>query len=176
MSFEPEILGFACNWCGYAGADQAGMNKMQYPTNIKLLRVVCLGQVDTALVLDAFRKGFDGIMLVGCHIGDCHYVSGNENAVVVVEQLKKILHYLGIEPERLRIEEVSGGEAPVFVRVVTQFVDELKELGRSPLAASSVRKFAGNQPMADTLPGVAGTALNIDDRRLKIGGIALGTA
>jgi len=133
MGFEPEILGFACNWCGYAGADQAGMNKMQYPANIKLLRVMCLGQVDTSLVLEAFRKGFDGVMLVGCHIGDCHYVSGNKNAVLVVEQLKSILHYLGVEAERLRIEEVSGGEGPLFVKVVTEFMEELKGLGPSPL-------------------------------------------
>jgi coenzyme F420-reducing hydrogenase delta subunit len=138
MSFEPEILGFACNWCGYAGADQAGMNKMQYPTNIKLLRVMCLGQVDSTLVLKAFRKGFDGIMLVGCHIGDCHYVSGNKNAAIVVEQLKNILHYLGIEPERLRLEEVSGGEGPLFAKVVTEFVEALRTLGPSPLVINGV--------------------------------------
>ena len=136
MSFEPDVLGFACNWCGYAGADQAGMNKMQYPANIKLLRVTCLGRVDAGTVLDAFGKGFDGIMLVGCHIGDCHYVSGNKNAVLVIERLKNILHYLGIEPGRLRIEEVSGGEGPVFVKVVTEFIDELKALGPSPLVVT----------------------------------------
>ncbi len=135
MGFEPDILGFACNWCGYAGADQAGMNKMQYPANIKLMRVTCLGRVDTALVLGAFEKGFDGIVLVGCHIGDCHYVSGNENAVLVVGRLKGILHYLGIEQERLRIEEVSGGEGPLFVKVVKEFTAELKALGPSPLSS-----------------------------------------
>ena len=144
MSFEPDVLGFACNWCGYAGADQAGMNKMQYPANIKLLRVMCLGRVDTNLVLEAFQKGFDGIMLVGCHIGDCHYISGNKNAVLVVERLRNILHYLGIEPERLRIEEVSGGEGPLFVKVVTEFIEELKELGPSPLTISSVATTSEN--------------------------------
>ncbi len=144
MSFEPDVLGFACNWCGYAGADQAGMNKMQYPANIKLLRVMCLGRVDTNLVLEAFQKGFDGIMLVGCHIGDCHYISGNKNAVLVVERMKNILHYLGIEPERLRIEEVSGGEGPLFVKVVTEFIEELKELGPSPLTMSSISDSSDN--------------------------------
>ena len=144
MSFEPDVLGFACNWCGYAGADQAGMNKMQYPANIKLLRVMCLGRVDTNLVLEAFQKGFDGIMLVGCHIGDCHYISGNKNAVLVVERLKNILHYLGIEPERLRIEEVSVGEGPLFVKVVTEFTEELKKLGPSPLTISSVATTSEN--------------------------------
>ena len=148
MSFEPDVLGFACNWCGYAGADQAGMNKMQYPANIKLLRVMCLGRVDTNLVLDAFKKGFDGIMLVGCHIGDCHYISGNKNAVLVVERLKNILHYLGIEPERLRIEEVSGGEGPLFVKVVTKFIEELRELGPSPLAITTVE--ASNENLVES--------------------------
>ena len=138
MSFEPEILGFACNWCGYAGADQAGMNKMQYPANIKLLRLTCLGRVDTTLMLEAFRKGFDGVLLVGCHIGDCHYVSGNKNAFIVVEQMKNVLHYLGIEPERLRIEEVSGGEGPLFVKVVKEFIEELKALGSTPLLTGGV--------------------------------------
>ncbi len=138
MSFEPDILGFACNWCGYAGADQAGMNKMQYPANIKLVRVTCLGRVDTTLVLEAFKKGFDGIMLIGCHIGDCHYVSGNKNAVLVVDRLKNILHYLGIEPERLRIEEVSSGEGPLFVKLVKEFVEEIKELGPSALTSGGI--------------------------------------
>ena len=138
MSFEPDILGFACNWCGYAGADQAGSNKMQYPANIKLVRVMCLGRVDTTLILEGFRKGFDGVILIGCHIGDCHYVSGNKNAVLVVDRLKGILRFLGIDPGRLKLEWVSAGEGPIFVRVVKQFVEELKELGPSPLAQSAV--------------------------------------
>ncbi|MBL6990192.1 MAG: hydrogenase iron-sulfur subunit [Bacteriovoracaceae bacterium] len=133
MDYEPDILGLACNWCGYAGADQAGMNKLQYPANIKLMRVMCLGRIDTTLVLEAFRKKFDGVMLVGCHIGDCHYVSGNKNAVLVVERLKSILSILGVEPQRLRIEEVSGGEGPKFAVVTKEFTAELKELGPSPL-------------------------------------------
>lgn len=133
MSYEPDILAFCCNWCGYSGADQAGMNKMQYPTNVKILRVMCLGRVDTSLVLEAFQKGFDGVALIGCHIGDCHYVSGNENAVLVIDRLKEILDLLGFENKRLRIEEVSGGEGPKFVKVVKEFIEELKELGPSPL-------------------------------------------
>ena len=144
MSFEPDVLGFACNWCGYPGADQAGTNKMQYPANIKLVRVMCLGRVDTNLVLEAFRKGFDGVMLIGCHIGDCHYVSGNKNAVLVVDRLKNILHFLGIESGRLKLEEVSAGEGPLFVKVVTEFVEKLKGLGPSPLAISGVAASSGN--------------------------------
>ncbi len=136
MRFEPNILGFACNWCGYAGADQAGMNKLQYPANIKLIRVMCLGRVDTSLVLEAFDKHYDGVLLVGCHIGDCHYVSGNKNAVLVVDRLKKLLDIIGIEPERLRIEEVSGGEGPKFAAVVKDFVKQLEITGPSPVSLS----------------------------------------
>ena len=144
MSFDPDILGFACNWCGYPGADQAGTNKMQYPANIKLVRVMCLGRVDTNLMLEAFRKGFDGVMLIGCHIGDCHYVSGNKNAVLVVDRLKNILHFLGIESGRLKLEEVSAGEGPLFVKVVTEFVEELKALGPSHLVISGVAASSGD--------------------------------
>ncbi|MDH7500553.1 MAG: hydrogenase iron-sulfur subunit, partial [candidate division NC10 bacterium] len=111
---EPMVLGFACNWCGYAAADQAGMSKIQYPPNIRLLRVMCLGTVDPQLILDAFAKGFDGVILFGCHLGECHYVSGNQNALLVVERVKKILRILGLGEGRLRMEEVSAGEAPRF--------------------------------------------------------------
>lgn len=133
MSFEPDILGFACNWCGYAGADGAGMNKLQYTTNIKLIRVMCLGRIDPAFVLEAFEDGYDGVILVGCHIGDCHYISGNKNAQIVIENLKNILSTMGIGESRLRIEEVSSAEGPKFAQVVTEFNEELKQLGPNPL-------------------------------------------
>lgn len=131
--FEPIILGLACNWCGYAAADQAGMSKLQYPTNIKLARVMCLGTVDLRLILDAFSKGFDGVILIGCHIGECHYVSGNKNALLVVERAKKILEILGLGDERIRIEEASAGEAPKFAKVVKEFTEAVKPLGPNPL-------------------------------------------
>ncbi len=137
--FEPIVLGLACNWCGYAAADQAGMAKIQYPTNIKLARVMCLGTVDPYLVMNAFHKGFDGVILIGCHIGECHYVSGNKNALSVVERIKKILDIIGLQEGRLRIEEVSAGEAPKFAKVVKEFVEELKVLGPSPLRRTEVR-------------------------------------
>jgi F420-non-reducing hydrogenase iron-sulfur subunit len=136
MSFQPDILGFACNWCGYAGADGAGMNKLQYPTNIKLVRVMCLGRVDPAFMLRAFEEGYDGVILIGCHIGDCHYVSGNKSAVEIIDNVKGILKKMGIGEERLRIEEVSSGEAPKFAEVVNDFCDKLTRLGPNPLKVS----------------------------------------
>lgn len=138
--FEPIVIGFACNWCGYAAADQAGMSKIQYPTNIKLARVMCLGTVDPYLIINAFTRGFDGVMLIGCHIGECHYVSGNKNAAWVVERLKKILNIVGLREERLRIEEASAGEAPKFARVVKDFIQQLKPLGPNPLRRTGLRE------------------------------------
>jgi coenzyme F420-reducing hydrogenase delta subunit len=154
--FEPIVLGLACNWCGYAAADQAGMAKIQYPTNIKLARVMCLGTVDPCLVMNAFTKGFDGVILVGCHIGECHYVSGNKNALLVVERIRKILALIGLQEGRLRIEEVSAGEAPKFAKVVKEFIGQLKVLGPSPLrkteAASGSEKGGGNRAMPVSHP------------------------
>lgn len=133
MTFEPDILGFACNWCGYAGADGAGQGKLEYPSNVKLMRVMCLGRVDSTFMLEAFEKGFDGVILVGCHIGDCHYVSGNKNAVEVAGNVKRILDLLGLGGARLRIEEVSSAEGPKFAAVVREFYEELVKMGPNPL-------------------------------------------
>jgi F420-non-reducing hydrogenase iron-sulfur subunit len=130
---EPKVLGFACNWCGYAAADQAGMSKIQYPAYLKLLRVMCLGTVDLSLLMNAFAKGFDGVILFGCHLGECHYVSGNKNAQVVVERCKKLLNILGLGEARLRIEETSAGEAPKFAALAREFVQEIRAMGPNPL-------------------------------------------
>ena len=137
MSFEPDILGFACNWCGYAGADGAGQAKLKYPANIKIIRVMCLGRVDAAFMLRAFEKGYDGVALIGCHIGDCHYISGNKNAVDVVKNVKQILDTMGLNGARLRLEEVSSAEGPKFAAVVTSFRQELIGLGPNPLKAAA---------------------------------------
>lgn len=133
FKFEPIVLGLACNWCGYAAADQAGMSKIPYPTNIKLARLMCLGTVDPYLIMNAFTRGFDGVILIGCHVGECHYVSGNENAILVVERVKEVLSIIGLREKRLRIDEVSAGEAPKFAMVVKEFIEELKPLGPNPL-------------------------------------------
>ena len=127
--FEPNILGFLCNWCSYAGADLAGTSRMKYPTNLKSIRVMCSGRVDPAFVLEALRKGIDGVLIAGCHPGDCHYQSGNYKTNRRVKLLKKLLEELGIEPQRVRFEYVSASEGQKFATVVTEFVAEIKKLG-----------------------------------------------
>ena len=131
--FEPNILGFLCNWCSYAGADLAGTSRMKYPSNLKSIRVMCSGRVDPAFVLEAFRKGVDGVLIAGCHPGDCHYQSGNYKTNRRVKLLKKLLEDLGIEPARVRFEYVSASEGQKFASVVTEFVAEIKKLGPNPL-------------------------------------------
>jgi len=133
--FEPNILGFLCNWCSYAGADLAGTSRMKYPSNLKSIRVMCSGRVDPAFVLEAFRKGVDGVLIAGCHPGDCHYQSGNYKTNRRVKLLRKLLEDLGIEPARVRFEYVSASEGQKFASVVTEFVAEIKKLGPNPLVA-----------------------------------------
>jgi len=131
--FEPNILGFLCNWCSYAGADLAGTSRMKYPSNLKSIRVMCSGRVDPAFVLEAFRKGVDGVLIAGCHPGDCHYQSGNYKTNRRVKLLKKLLEELGIDPKRVRFEYVSASEGQKFATVVTEFVAEIKQLGPNPI-------------------------------------------
>ena len=131
--FEPNILGFLCNWCSYAGADLAGTSRMKYPTNLKSIRVMCSGRVDPAFVLEALRKGIDGVLIAGCHPGDCHYQSGNYKTNRRIKLLKKLLEELGIDPKRVRFEYVSASEGQKFATVVTEFVAEMKKLGPNPL-------------------------------------------
>ena len=131
--FEPNILGFLCNWCSYAGADLAGTSRMKYPSNLKSIRVMCSGRVDPAFVLESFRKGVDGVLIAGCHPVDCHYQSGNYKTNRRVKLLKKLLEELGIDPQRVRFEYVSASEGQKFATVVTEFVAEIKKLGPNPL-------------------------------------------
>jgi len=133
--FEPNILGFLCNWCSYAGADLAGTSRMKYPTNLKSIRVMCSGRVDPAFVLDAFRRGIDGVLIAGCHPGDCHYQSGNYKTNRRVKLLKKLLEELGIDPQRVRFEYVSASEGQKFASIVTEFVAEIKKLGPNPITS-----------------------------------------
>ena len=131
--FEPNIIGFLCNWCSYAGADLAGTSRMKYPPNIKSIRVMCSGRVDPVFVLEALRKGADGVLVAGCHPGDCHYQSGNYKANRRMKLLKKLLEDMAIEPGRLRFEYISASEGAKFASVATEFVDELKNMGPNPL-------------------------------------------
>ncbi len=131
--FEPNIVGFLCNWCSYAGADLAGTSRIKYPANIKSIRVMCSGRVDSVMVLEALKKGADGVLIAGCHPGDCHYQSGNYKTNRKIKLLKKLLEDMGIEPERVRFEYVSASEGQKFAQVVTDFVGQLKKLGPSKI-------------------------------------------
>jgi len=131
--FEPKILAFCCNWCAYAGADLAGVSRMQYPPNIRIIRVMCSGRVDPEFVLKAFTLGADGVLVLGCHPGDCHYSSGNYKTMRRVPLTKKLLEQFGVEQERLKLEWVSAAEGARFAQVVTDFTNRIKELGPNPL-------------------------------------------
>ena len=131
--FEPKIVGFLCNWCSYAGADLAGVSRIQYPPNLRIIRVMCSGRIDPAFILEAFRSGADGVLLSGCHPGDCHYIAGNYKAQRRGILLKKLLEQLGLEPQRLRIEFVSASEGAKFAAVVKEMVEDIKKLGPNPL-------------------------------------------
>jgi len=133
VKFKPKIVGFLCNWCSYAGADLAGVSRIQYPPNLRVVRVMCSGRVHPAFILEAFRNGADGILVAGCHPGDCHYISGNHKAENRVLMLKKTLEQLGLEPERLRLEWVSASEGDRFAMVIKDMTKELTKLGPSPL-------------------------------------------
>ena len=130
--FEPQIVAFTCNWCPYAAADLAGTSRISYPPNVRLIRVMCSGMVDPIYVLRAFERGADGVLVAGCHIGDCHYISGNLKAEERVERLKRLIHTLGLEDERLRLEWCSTAEGGKFATIIKELVGQLKKLGPSP--------------------------------------------
>jgi F420-non-reducing hydrogenase iron-sulfur subunit len=125
---EPKIIGFLCNWCSYRGADGAGMARLKYPPNVKIVRVPCSGRVSPELVLRTFREGADGVMVLGCHIGDCHYSTGNHRTAKRMPVLKKLLEYSGIDPERLYINWVSAAEGEKFAAVIKDFTEKIKDM------------------------------------------------
>ena len=127
--FEPRIVAFCCNWCSYAAADLAGTSRLQYPPNVRIVRVMCSGRVEPEFIFDAFKHGADGVIITGCHPGECHYVSGNLNAERRVEKVKHAMEYLGIEPERLRLEWMSAAEGERFAAVMRDFTAEIRALG-----------------------------------------------
>jgi F420-non-reducing hydrogenase iron-sulfur subunit len=135
VEFEPKIIGFLCNWCSYAGADLAGVSRIQYPPNIRVIRVMCSGRVDPVIVLEMFANGADGVIVMGCHPGECHYLEGNLYAERRIKMLKKLMVCTGLEPERLRLEWVSAAEGSRFANMVKDFTIQLRSLGPSPLAS-----------------------------------------
>jgi len=131
--YEPVIVGFLCNWCSYAGADLAGTSRIQQPANLRVIRVMCSSRVKAEFVLDAFKNGADGVLVAGCHPGECHYMDGNYYTRRRFAVLKKLLEYVGIDPARLRLEWVSASEGTKFKEVVEDMTCELKKIGKLEL-------------------------------------------
>jgi len=127
--FEPKIVGFLCNWCSYEGADSAGGQRRDVPANIRVIRVMCSGRVDPQFVMKAFREGADGVMILGCHPGDCHYKEGNYKALRRARALEKLLEQFGIEKERFRLDWVSASEGEKFARIASEMVEQVRKLG-----------------------------------------------
>lgn len=132
--FRPRIIAFVCNWCSYAGADKAGGQKLRYSADVKLVRVMCSGRVDPQFILDSFRRGADGVMVLGCHPGDCHYRSGNIKAMKRMKLLRAMLSQFGVDPERFRLDWVSAGESERFQEVVNAMAATVTDLGPLKLA------------------------------------------
>jgi coenzyme F420-reducing hydrogenase delta subunit len=133
--WEPRIIGFLCKWCSYAGADLAGSGRKKYPANVRILKVPCSGRVDPLLILKGLRLGFDGVMVSGCHPGDCHYQTGNYRARRRIALTKKFLEYIGIPEERLKASWVSASEGAKFAQVVAAVVKDIEEVGPNKLFA-----------------------------------------
>jgi len=134
--FEPRIVAFLCRWCSYTGADLAGTSRRKYPPNVLPIRVMCSGRVDPSFILDALRKGADGVLVCGCHPGDCHYTEGNIHMLRRLPLVHKLLAQFGIEPERVRLEWVSASEGDRYAAVVREFTQQIRRLG--PLAWDQV--------------------------------------
>ena len=127
--YEPKIIAFFCNWCTYTAADLAGVSRLSYSPNVRIIRVMCSGRVDPELVIKAFELGADGVLIGGCHPGDCHYQNGNHKTLRRYLMLKKMLPQFGIEPERLRLEWISASEGEKVKRVCDEFTEEIRRLG-----------------------------------------------
>ena len=133
MSYNPNIVGFACQWCTYAGADLAGNLRAKYPPSIKLIKVPCSGRVEPEYVMEAFAQGADGVLIGGCHFGDCHYKTGNHKSSQRMTILSQMLDDMGFDTKRFRLEWISGAEGYRFAEVIEEFTKELQELGPNPL-------------------------------------------
>ena len=127
--FEPRIIGFLCNWCAYTGADLAGVSRLKSPPNVRIIRVMCTGRVDPSFILRAFQLGADGVLIAGCHPGDCHYQEGNYKALRRFHLLKRIVREMGIEDDRFRLEWISASEGEKLRAVVTDMVERVRALG-----------------------------------------------
>ena len=132
-SFEPRIIVFCCNWCSYAGADLAGVSRLQMPPHFRVIRVMCSARVDPEFVLRAFQKGADGVLVAGCHPADCHYIGGNYRTRRRIALLRILLQQFGFDPDRLKLEWISAGEGEKFQKTMIEFTGVVNELGPSPI-------------------------------------------
>jgi F420-non-reducing hydrogenase iron-sulfur subunit len=158
-TFEPNIVGFLCNWCSYAGADLAGVSRIQYPTNLRIIKVMCSGRVEPGMVLSLLEAGADGIMVTGCHIGDCHYITGNLHTKRKYALLQKLLAKTGLEPQRIRLEWNSAAEGQHFANLVKEFTEQVRAVGPTPLRAPT--------PDAAKLLNIRAAKEAADDFRLR---------
>jgi F420-non-reducing hydrogenase iron-sulfur subunit len=142
MNYQPTILAFLCNWCAYTGADLAGTSRMKYAANIRIIRVMCSGRIEPTFVLEAFREGADGVLICGCHPGDCHYQSGNYKCLRRYHLLKKYIAQMGIEEERLCLEWISASEGKQFANLVDKYTDSIRNLGPSKVYKNAKIKVA----------------------------------
>ncbi len=169
----PNILAFACNWCSYAGADLAGVSRLQYPPTVKILRVMCSSRVEPSFILKALKDGADGVLIAGCHIGDCHYIDGNKNVEVRINNTKKALAKLGLD-KRLRLEWISASEGLRFSEVIKEFTEEIKKLGQNPVKTKIEPQMNAKlyesfikRGVCEAYPNTAQTEVSVYKRRLN---------
>jgi len=144
-NWEPKIIAFLCSWCSYAGADLAGVSRFQYPTDIRIVRVPCSGRINPLYIVKSLQQGWDGVLVSGCHPGDCHYLSGNYYARRRFAVLKRLLEYIGIEPGRVHFSWVSAGEGEKFATVVKEVTDAVRKLGPATrLVKTGIENIAGD--------------------------------
>jgi F420-non-reducing hydrogenase iron-sulfur subunit len=166
--WEPKIIGFLCNWCSYAGADLCGVSRYQYPTNIRAVRVMCSTRISAHLVLDLFKAGADGVLIGGCHLNDCHYISGNFYTEKRFRLMKELLKDSGVEPQRVRLEWVSASEGEKFSKVVTDFTEQIKKLGPSKVKKDAMTRSrvaaADGASQTFRLKALVGKELNLETK------------
>ncbi|KAA0255798.1 hydrogenase iron-sulfur subunit [Acidobacteria bacterium ACD] len=148
MTFEPKLVGFLCNWCSYTGADLAGTARIKYPPNLRPIRVMCSGRVDPGFVLEALARGADGVLVCGCHPGDCHYADGNSKCLRRMALTRRLVEALGVDPRRVRLEWVSASEGKRFGELVAEFTDEVRRLGPLVLGEHAFDREAAEAELA----------------------------
>lgn len=154
MRFEPRIVGFLCNWCSYTGADLAGTSRIKYAPNVRVIRVMCSARVDPSFVLKSLAAGADGVLVCGCHPGDCHYSEGNYKALRRMRLLARCIEGFGIEKERVRLEWVSASEGKRFADIVNEMTERIRELGPSRVRPELLADRAGRELETASAPAV----------------------